>query len=89
AVALFFAFSKLPEGKNNEAFEKANKASTSLFTMTLLLGLIIVIGHFSEISKLTLLLLSLISVVGVLFYSNSMANKNSEGWGAMKYQQLI
>ncbi|MFS4834726.1 hypothetical protein SOO12_14005, partial [Staphylococcus aureus] len=27
AVALFFAFSKLPEGKNNEAFEKANKAS--------------------------------------------------------------
>ncbi|MFX5521742.1 hypothetical protein ABTD78_20995, partial [Acinetobacter baumannii] len=55
----------------------------------LLLGLIIVIGHFSEISKLTLLLLSLISVVGVLFYSNSMANKNSEGWGAMKYQQLI
>ncbi|MGL6067791.1 MAG: MFS transporter, partial [Sediminibacterium sp.] len=55
AVALFFAFSKLPEGKNNEAFEKANKASTSLFTMTLLLGLIIVIGHFSEISKLTLL----------------------------------
>jgi len=89
AVALFFAFSKLPEGKNNEAFEKANKAAGSLFTMTLLLGLVIVIGHFTEVSKLSLLLFSLISVVGVLFYSNSMANKNSEGWGAMKYQQLI
>jgi FHS family L-fucose permease-like MFS transporter len=36
-----------------------------------------------------LLLISLISVVGILFYSNTQAIKNNEGWGAMKYPQLI
>ena len=29
AVALFFMFSKLPDGKNNEKFEKGNKLSTT------------------------------------------------------------
>ena len=89
AVAIFFALSKLPDGKNDEKFEKANKASSSLLVMTLLIGLIIVIGQLTEIPKLTLLLMTLVSVVGVLFYSNSLAVKNSDGWGAMKYQQLI
>ena len=59
AVALFFTFSNLPDGKNNEAFEKANKASSSLLMMTLLIGAIIVVGQFTEVSKLTLLLISL------------------------------
>ena len=89
AVALFFAFSKLPEGKNDEKFEKANKAASSLLIMTLCIGLIIVVGQFTNVPKLTLLLLSLVSVVGILFYSNSQAVKNPEGWGAMKFQQLI
>ncbi len=89
AVAIFFAMSKLPDGKNDEKFEKANKASSSLLIMTLLIGAIIVVGQLTEVPKLYLLLLTLVSVVGILFYSNGQAIKNSNGWGAMKYQQLI
>ena len=89
AVAIFFAFSKLPDGKNNEKFEKASKASSALLVMTLLIGAIIVIGQLTEVPKLTLLIITLVSVVGILFYSNNSSVKNSEGWGAMRYQQLI
>jgi len=89
AVAIIFAISNLPDGKNDEKFEKASKASNSLLMMTLLLGAIIVVGQLTEIPKLVLLLFTLISVVGVLFYSNSQAVKGGDGWGAMKYQQLI
>ena len=88
-VALFFAFSKLPDGKNDEKFEKANKAAGSLTIMTLLIGAIIVVGQLTDVPKLTLLLISMVSVVGILFYSNASAVKNNEGWGAMKYQQLM
>lgn len=89
AVAIFFSISKLPDGKNDEKFEKANKAAGSLLVMTLLIGAIIVVGQLTEIPKLTLLIMTIVSVVAVLFYSNSAATKNSEGWGAMKYQQLV
>lgn len=89
AVAIFFTLSKLPDGKNDEKFEKANKASGSLLVMTLLIGAVIVVGQLTEVPKITLLIITLVSVVGVLFYSNSQATKSSEGWGAMKYQQLI
>ncbi len=89
AVALFFLFSNLPEGKNDEPFEKANKASVSLLVMTGLIGAIIVVGQLTEVPKLWLLLASIVAVVGVLFYGNNQAAKNDAGWGAMKYPQLI
>jgi len=89
AVALFFLFSNLPDGKNDEPFEKANKASGSLLVMTGLILAIIVVGQLTEVSKLTLLMASMIVVAGVLFYSNGQAEKSDFGWGAMKYPQLI
>ncbi len=89
AVALFFLFSKLPDGKNDEPFEKANKASASLLAMTGLIIAIIIVGQLTEISKLTLLIATMLVVFGILFYGNGQAEKNSHGWGAMKYPQLI
>ena len=89
AVALFFLFSKLPDGKNTEPFEKANKASFSLVAMTLLILGVILVGQFTDISKLSLLVAVLVAVLAVLFYSNAKATSNNEGWGAMKYPQLI
>ncbi len=90
AVALFFAMSKsLPSGKNDERFEKGNKAAGSLLLMTGLILAIIVVGQFSEIPTLYLLLAVLILVVGILFCSNGKAKINGDGWGAMKYPQLI
>ena len=89
AVALFFAFSKLPSGKNDEKFEGSMKAAMSLIVMTVVLGLLITIGQLTEISKLPMLIIAFIAVVSILFYSNSRATQNTAGWGAMKYPQLI
>ena len=90
AVAIFFSISKkLPDGKNEEKFETANKAAGSLLIMTLLIGAIIVVGQLTAVPKLNLLIMTLASVVVILFYSNKSAIKNDAGWGAMKYQQLI
>jgi FHS family L-fucose permease-like MFS transporter len=90
AVALFFSFSKnLPDGKNDERFEKANKAAGALLIMTGVILAIILVGQFTDTSKLVLLMLTLITVVAILFYSNASAVKSPEGWGAMRYQQLI
>ena len=89
AVALFFQFSNLPDGKNDEPFEKAGKASASLGLMTLLILGIIAVGQFADVPKLWLLVAMMVVVIAILFYSNGQAEKNSEGWGAMKYPQLI
>lgn len=89
AVALFFQFSNLPDGKNDEPFEKAGKASGALGVMTLLILAIILVGQFTNASKLLLLLAMMVVVIAILFYSNAQAEKNGEGWGAMKYPQLI
>ncbi len=89
AVALFFTFSNLPAGTNESKVEKENKASLSLLVMTGIIIAVIIVGQLTEISKIPLLLITMAGVVGVLFYSNYSATRNNEGWGAMKYQQLI
>lgn len=90
AVAAFFALSKkLPDGKSEAKFEGSKKASGSLLLMTGLIIVIIIIGQLTDVGKLPLLLATLLIVVGILFYSNSSALKNNDGWGAMKYPQLI
>lgn len=89
AVAIFFAVSKLPSGKNTEPFEKGNKAALSLLLMTGFIVLVIILGQMEVLPKLALLLITLVAVVGILFYSNEKAQRVPEGWGAMKYPQLI
>ncbi|MCW3120448.1 MAG: mannose transporter, family [Chitinophagaceae bacterium] len=89
AVALFFLFSRLPEGKDDAKFEGSSKASFSLIIMTVILGLLITVGQLTEIGKLPLLVIAFLAIVFILFYSNSSALKNNAGWGAMKYPQLI
>lgn len=89
AVAIFFAISKLPAGKDDAKFEGSMKAAMSLIIMTVVLGILITVGQLTEVSKLTMLVIAFVAVVGILFYSNSKATQNNEGWGAMKYPQLI
>ncbi len=89
AVALFFAFSKLPAGKDDAKFEGSMKAGFSLIALIAVLGILITVGQVSNIDKLPLLVIAFIAVVFILFYSNSNAIKNNAGWGAMKYPQLI
>ena len=45
--------------------------------------------HPLEITRMAWLLGALISVVGGLLFAYSRASKNQEGWGAMKYPQLV
>jgi MFS transporter, FHS family, L-fucose permease len=89
AVAIVFAISKLPAGKNDEKFEKANKAAASLLLMTGVIVALIIVGQLTDVPKLVMLMIALFAIVGILFYSNNSAVKNNDGWGAMKYQQLI
>ena len=89
AVALFFTFSKLPAGKDDDRFEGSYKASRSLVLMTVLIGVIIVLGQVTAVQRMPLLIAMLVIIVGILFASNGMAVSKATGWGAMRYPQLV
>ena len=103
AAALFHFSKKLPDGKEDSSFLGASKAMTSLIIITIILILIfsqifnqyIGLGDGESLSQesesliLNLSLISLVVVVGGLIISNLLAKKNSDGWGAMQYPQLV
>ena len=103
AAALFYFSKKLPEGKEDSSFLGASKAMTSLIIITILLIIIfyqvfnqyIGLGEGESLSQeaesliLNLSLISLFVVVGGLLISNLLAKKESTGWGAMQYPQLV
>jgi FHS family L-fucose permease-like MFS transporter len=89
-VAVIFFISKLPKVNSDDAFEPTPKASNAILLMTALLIVVILLGMYvKEISKLALVSIAMVIVVLILFLSNSYAAKNGEGWGAMKYPQLV
>jgi FHS family L-fucose permease-like MFS transporter len=102
AAALFYFSKKLPEGKSIEPIEKAPKALNILVLMTVLLMICFsfVFSTYREtaeiVNKATLentrvMWLSfafIVVVLGLLFaYRSALAKP--EGWGAMKYPQLV
>jgi len=105
AAALFFFSKKLPAGKSDSVFEPANKARNVLITITVAMIAIFAyifsryedpefITRFIENKEVDYLGLSLtvssllVLVIGLL-YANTAAQKNPEGWGAMRYPQLV
>ena len=105
AAALFFFSKKVPPGISSEKTEKANKALYSLLIMTGLLIVMFVPvfdsyktdpatltdiqKHDLETYRMKWLLGALVVVVVSLLVSNLSAKKNPEGWGAMRYPQLV
>ena len=103
AATLFFFSKKLPEGKTDSEFLGAKKAMTSLISITLLLVVIFyfIFKQYLDLNNgeslsatansliLNLSIFGLIVVVGGLIISNVLAKKESEGWGAMQYPQLV
>lgn len=105
AAALFHFSKKLPAGKTDATFEMANKAIKTLIAITVILVIIFAyifsryedptfITHFIENKEkdylgLALTISTLLVVVIGLFFANTTAQKNPEGWGAMKYPQLV
>ena len=102
AAALFYFSKKLPDGKSTETIEKAPKALNILIAMTVLLLICFsfVFSTYQETSEiiditslentrfLWLSLAFLVVVFGLLF-AYKKASANNEGWGAMKYPQLV
>ena len=105
AAALFHFSKKVPAGKLEEKTEKANKALALLVIMTGLLIVFFTpvfksyIGipekmtdiekHSLETYRLKWIVAALVTVVGLLLFANKVAQKNENGWGAMKYPQLV
>lgn len=102
AAALFYFSKKLPEGKSTDPIEKAPKALNVLLIMTVLLLVCFsfVFATYREsatiIDKVTLennrvlwLSLAFIVIVGGLLFAYKKASAQPEGWGAMKYPQLV
>jgi FHS family L-fucose permease-like MFS transporter len=90
-AALIFIFStKLPDNKFEEHVEASNKALMSLTGLTLALGAVVLLGQvIPDLSKLSLSTLALIVVFITLYASYHNAGRGGDGWGAMKYPQLI
>lgn len=105
AAALFYFSKKVPSGISTERTEKANKALYSLLIITGLLIIMFapvfnsykvdpttlsdVERHDLETYRMKWLFGALAVVVGGLLVSNISAKKNPEGWGAMRYPQLV
>jgi len=105
AAALFALSKKVPPGISAEKTEPANKALYSLLVMTGLLIIMFVPvfnsyktdpailtdveKHSLETYRMKWLLGALSIVVITLLYSNLRAQKKPDGWGAMKYPQLV
>ncbi|MBK5272506.1 MAG: MFS transporter, partial [Bacteroidia bacterium] len=105
ASALFFFSKKVPAGVSTEKTESANKALYSLLIMTGLLIIMFVPvfnsyktdptiltdveKHSLETYRLKWLFGALAIVVAALLFSNLSAKKKPDGWGAMRYPQLV
>lgn len=105
AAALFHFSKKVPSGILEEPTEKAAKALYALLVMTGLLIICFVpvfnsyktdmatlsddAKHAMESYRLKWLFAALAVVVFGLIFSNVAAKKNSNGWGAMQYPQLV
>jgi FHS family L-fucose permease-like MFS transporter len=103
AAAIFFFSKKVPRGKSDEKIEKANKALIALLIMTVLLVAVFipVLNSYREnpdsnITKEALefirikwLMGAVVVVVVTLLLAFFFARRKSDGWGAMKYPQLV
>lgn len=105
AALLFHFSKKLPDGKSDATFEPANKAIKALVIITAILVVIFgyifsryedpeYITRFVENKEqdylgLSITIFSLLVIVFGLLFANSAAQKNPEGWGAMRYPQLV
>ncbi len=105
AAALFYFSKKVPAGVMVEKTEKANKALYTLIIMTGLLIIMFapvfnsyktdltnapeVERHAMEAYRMRWLIGALAVVVIGLLAANMSAKKNADGWGAMKFPQLV
>lgn len=93
-VAGIFTIAKMPRVVSDEEYEKTGKATKAMLSITGAIVILTLIGYLlpestGDTGTLVLLTLSIVAVLGILFASNSSAQKDNTGWGAMKYPQLV
>ena len=105
AAGLFFFSKKLPSGKIDSVFAPAKKAMNTLIVITLILIVIFgyIFSRYEDPEFITrfvenrekdylglwLTVATLFVVVFGLLFANSTAKRNPNGWGAMRYPQLV
>lgn len=105
AAMLFLFSKKLPQGKSDPTFEKSPKATVSITLIAFLIVVIFFIIfkrladevgnpdlaalHKTQNTDLILMFIALAVIFFGLLFSNVMAQKKGDGWGAMRYPQLV
>lgn len=92
AVAVFFAISKLPKNTSDEQIESSHKTNVPLLIMFISFLLILAsdpLANITGLAKPLFVYASLAIIVLTLLFASSAAGKKPEGWGAMKYPQLV
>jgi len=104
AAFLFYSSKKLPDGKSEADIEHSNKATLTLIAITVLLIAIFIPifnsyksaplpgseeAHSLELYRMKWLIAGLVIMVAGLLFANISAKQNEQGWGAMKYPQLV
>lgn len=98
-AALLFKFSKkLPDIKDDATIDNESKATWLMTIITIVLVIVIAlifyqntgedVNHTSKFGLYLLITGISVLVVGLLV-ANKISKKNSEGWGAIKYPQLV
>lgn len=89
AALIFMLTKKLPTTGFDEHVEQSPKAVISLSTLTIGLIVLVVLSQVTGLNKLSLTSVSLVLVFIIMAFSYMSASKNGNGWGAMKYPQLV
>jgi FHS family L-fucose permease-like MFS transporter len=98
-ASFLFKFSKkLPDAKADASIENESKATNTLVIITIVLVTVLSmifykntgnnVNHDSK-QGLYLILIGIFAMVIGLLYANQSAKKNSDGWGAFKFPQLV
>jgi FHS family L-fucose permease-like MFS transporter len=98
-AGLLFKFSKkLPEAKADSTIENEVKSTTLLSIITVILIIVLSLIFYQNTGEnvdhtskagLYLLLIGIAALVIGLLYANSAAKKDSKGWGALQFPQLV
>lgn len=92
ALAVFFWVTKLPKVTSDEKIEASNKANFPLFIIFIAFCLILAATPLSKATGLSAAYFvygALVAILASLIIASSTATKQKEGWGAMRYPQLI
>ncbi|MCJ8210132.1 MFS transporter [Mucilaginibacter sp. RS28] len=92
ALAIFFWITKLPKVTSDEQIEQSTKANLPLFVVFIAFCLILgatPLANATGLSNAYFVYGALFIIIFTLIFASSKATKQKEGWGAMRYPQLI